>query len=260
MSPWQAALIPLAIVAVLGSIAFFIGYRGLFSDSADAPSGGPAPTRSPMRSPDAVAAGRDELRAEIAVSDRLIVRAAQERAILVHFIDVSAPGAAHTEEFLAALRRDFSERITFATRHFPASDDGRKGATALEAADRQGQLIPYLEALTLDIGQGIEEEIKGGNEGSGSNRSRELPEGQAHSWNEPGRYEELAGRLGLDTEQFARDMNDASTTAAIEADQANASRVGLTRAPALVLLDDRDDNTLTSLADFRRAVEHAASR
>ena len=72
-------------------------------------------------------------------------------------------------------------------------------------------------------------------------------------------YVGVARELGLDEEQFTRDMTDTATTTAIATDRAEATRAGITRAPALVLLDDQDHKNLTSLQDFRRAVEAVAN-
>jgi len=92
MSPWQAALIPLVIIAVLGSIAFFVGYRGIFSNERAyeveaLPTARPKPASSAQETKALIsedsAARRHELRAKVAVSNRLTSRAPHEQAILV---------------------------------------------------------------------------------------------------------------------------------------------------------------------------------
>ncbi|MHA7241432.1 DsbA family protein [Arthrobacter sp. TMS1-12-1] len=261
MSPWQAALIPLVIIAVLGSIAFFIGYRNLLSDErandADLPA---AATRRPIRaagthaqalSPEEASARREELRAKLAATDRLTIRAPQERAILVQFIDITAPGTTPIQEFLVELRQDFSERITFVARHFPSSDHAHLGAAALEAADRQGHFAPFLQVLTTRSAPTDHKAETSPSAVSGTHVAG-VPDGV----NE---YVRVARELGLDEGQFTRDMADTATATTITADRAEATRAGITRAPALVLLDDQNHKNLTSLQDFRRAVEAVAN-
>jgi hypothetical protein len=274
MSSWQAALIPLAIIAVLGSIAFFIGYRNLLSDERSneddqrtSPATGPRSAHSAQGqtalSPTEAVARRDELRARVLASDRLTTRAPQEHAVVVQYIDISVSKSTPIQTFVMELRRDFSDRITFVTRHFPTSDQGRVGAAALEAADRQGRFIPFLENLTAEPA-GRADKVRSARPAS----STASPPGTsaASSARTPREsvgardYVKVARRLGMDGGEFARTMADPVTAAAIDADRAEASRAGITRAPALVLLDDQDHDVLTSLEDFRRAVEAAANR
>ncbi len=167
-------------------------------------------------------------------------------------MDFYVPGAAQTQKFLTELHRDFSERITFVIRHFPMSDHSRLGAAALEAADRQRCAMPFLEAITQGSA-GREKDVPY------VSSSATLTSGGVGDPRETGEYADIAGRLGMDEKQFASDMESAATAAMIDADLAEATRAGVTRAPALVLLDGQDHNTLTSLEDFRRAVEVAAN-
>jgi hypothetical protein len=275
MSPWQAALIPLAIIAVLGSIAFFIGYRNLLSnDRPDDTEPAPATLR-PARpagqgttlTPAEVAARRNELRAKIAVSDRLTARASQEQAILVQFINIAAPGTTAIQDFVTDLRRDFSEHITFVARHFPTNDQARLAAAAIEAADRQGHLIPFLEHLITESASSQAGRVPAAHSGLPATTPAQLsagpligsPEGTVADV-ESRYYAEMARRLGMDGDEFTRVMVDPTTAAIIDADCAEADRAGITRAPSLILLDGQDHNALTTLQDFRLAVEAAANR
>ncbi len=249
MTPWIAAMIPLAIITVLGSIAFFIGYKGYLSSDRDDDDRDPgvAPTTS-RNSPTAGAApdprstdrGTQQaaVRAAIVANDRLVARASHERAVLVQFIDLYAPGTISTQEFLSNLRVDYSRRVTFAARHLPTSGQARLGAKALEAADRQNCFLPFLEAITL------------------SPEAQELP--RLHTPLTRDAYISVARELGLDSERFEADMQSPEVSALIDADRTEAARVGVTRAPALILLDDQNTNALTSLEDFREAVRLAA--
>lgn len=153
-------MIPLTIIVVLGSIAFLVGFKGYLSDDRDETDRNPKPSSTPAKSapgPRSVsdtssterATQLNTLRGTIVASDRLVSRASHERAVLVQFIDLHAPGTISIQEFLSNLRADYSRRVTFVARHLPTSDQAHMGATALEAADRQGCFLPFLEAITL---------------------------------------------------------------------------------------------------------------
>lgn len=250
MNPWFAAMIPLAIIVVLGSIAFFIGVKGYLSNDRDEtdrdPDPSPATLGNSRGSRPASAASSTEratqqnaLRDAIIASDRLVSRASHERAILVQFIDLYTPGTISIQEFLSNLRTDYSRRVTFVARHLPTNDQARLGAAALEAADRQGCFLPFLEAITLGPD------------------AQELP--RMHSRVTVDSYLRVARELGLDSERFETDMQSSDVQSLIDADRLEAARVGVTRAPALILLDDQNHNALTSLDDFREAVRLIAS-
>ncbi|WDF35027.1 thioredoxin domain-containing protein (plasmid) [Arthrobacter agilis] len=250
MNPWFAAMIPLAIIVVLGSIAFLVGFKGYLSDDRDEidrnpmPSStpaksGPGPRAAPNTSSTERATQLNTLRGTVVASDRLLSRASHERAVLVQFIDLYAPGTISIQEFLSNLRADYSRRVTFVARHLPTSDQAHLGATALEAADRQGCFLPFLEAITLGPD------------------AQELP--RLHSSVTMDTYLGVARELGLDSGRFEADMRSSDVQSLIEADRVEAAGVGVTRAPALILLDDQNHSALTSLDDFREAVRLAAS-
>ena len=249
MNPWIAAMIPLAIITVLGSIAFFIGYKGYLSSDRDDDDrdSDVAPTtskNSPIAGATSATKSTDRgtqqtvLRTAIVTSDRMVSRASHERAILVQFIDLYAPGTISTQEFLSNLQVDYSRRVTFVARHLPTSDQARLGAKALEAADRQNCFLPFLEKITLGP------------------EAQEFP--RLHTRVTMDAFVSVARELGLDSRRFEADMQSSEVRARIEADRIEAARVGVTRAPALILLDDQNHNALTSLDDFREAVRLAA--
>lgn len=250
MNPWLAAMIPLSIILVLGSIAFFIGIKGYLSNDRDEPDRDPEPSPTsskPSLSPGAEAdtglanraAQQAALRDAIMASDRLLARASHERAVLVQFIDLYAPGTISVQEFLSNLRTDYSRRVTFVARHLPSNDQALLGAAALEAAERQGCFLPFLEALTLD------------------EDAQELPRMRIRVTMDT--YVAIARELGLNAGRFEADMTSTEVQSLIEADRAEATRAGVSRAPALILLDDQNHNALTSLEDFREAVRLIAS-
>ena len=250
MNPWFAAMIPLAIILVLGSIAFIIGIKGYLSNDRDETDRTPAPAPTTSRrlsTPQAASDARlstheaelDALRGAIVASDRLVSRASHERAVLVQFIDLHAPGTISIQEFLLNLRTDYSRRVTFVARHLPTNDQARLGAAALEAADRQGCFLPFLEAITLGPD------------------AQEFP--RLHTSVTTDTYLAVARELGLDSTRFEADLQSSDVQSLIEADRVEAARVGVTRAPALILLDDQRHSALTSLDDFREAVRLVAS-
>ena len=248
MNPWFAAMIPLAIILVLGSIAFFIGIKGYWSndrydldqEAVPTPKQGDLAVRvSTDTDRTDRATQQDALRDAIAGTDRLVSRASYERAVLVQYIDLYAPGTISVQEFLSNRRTDYSRRVTFVARHLPTNDQARLGATALEAADRQDCFLPFLEAITLGPD------------------AQELPR-----LNQPitiDTYLAVARDLGLDSERFEADMLSSEVHSQIEADRREAALVGVMRAPALILLDDQSHSALTSLEDFREAVRLVTS-
>lgn len=250
MNPWLAAMIPLAIILVLGSIAFFIGFKGYLTTDRDEPNQVLEPSPTSSSSSPSLRAESDTgvadrkaqqvaLRDAVNGSDRLIERASHERGVLVQFIDLYAPRTRAIEEFLSNLRTDYSRRITFVARHLPSNDQAILGAAALEAADRQGCFLPFLEALTLDAD------------------AQNIP--RTHTHITMNTYLTVARELGLDIDRFEADMTSTEVQSLIEADRREAERVGVTRAPALILLDDHNHNALKSLEEFREAVRVVAS-
>ncbi|MUK02204.1 thioredoxin domain-containing protein [Vibrio cholerae] len=254
MNPWFAAMIPLSIILVLGSIAFFIGFKGYLSND-DGPQqrnltkarpttgssgSSTAPQTDRVDSADPIdQQAQQALRVSINASNRLTLRASHERAVLVQYIDLFAPGTLPVQEFLSNLRTDYSRRVTFVARHLPSDKQAHLGAAALEAADRQGRFIPFLEALTL-------------NRGTQGRLTQ-------HAAATVDTYLAIARDLRLDTDRFATDMGSSEVQELIEADRQEAVRAGVSRAPALILLDDQNHNALTSLDDFREAVRLVAT-
>ena len=249
MNAWVAALIPLGIIMVLGAVAFFSGYRQRplsRVDDTDEPhktvtTAKPMPAEGVTAS--ASTAGHDQLRKTIGTSDRLLSRAPDERAILVQFLDVEAPEAASVHRFIAELRHEFQERISFAARHFPATASGHTTAAALEAAERQGKFDDFLNEL-LPPDDRLEDPKK--TQGVASESLTE-------------KIDRIARELGMDSQRFAEDMASSSTAALIAKDRREAKAAGITHAPSLLLLDGRQHNVLTSLEDFRGTVADAAA-
>ncbi|MHA7284417.1 DsbA family protein [Arthrobacter sp. TMS2-4] len=245
MNPWLAALIPLGIIVVLGLVAFFIGYRQYLPDRTDQDSRGHGPKSSskPMSTSAMTDASlkHDQLREKISTSDRLLSRAVDERAVLVQFIDAGAPEAASVQKFVAELRQEFGDRISFAARHLPATEPSRIVSAALEAADRQGKFDDFLDALLAPTGRPAAAEV-----GGGPGTSVE-------------KLQRIACELEVDLQQFTADMESPSTAAVLAEDRKDAAAMGITRAPSFLLLDGRHHNIITSRENFHVAVAAAAA-
>lgn len=72
-------------------------------------------------------------------------------------------------------------------------------------------------------------------------------------------YVAVARELGLNAGRFEADTTSTEVRSLNKADQAEATRVGASRALVLILVDDQSHNALTSLENFRDAVRLVAS-
>ena len=125
---------------------------------------------------------------------------------IVEFSDFQCPFCARFhEETFPALRRLYGDRIqwVFVNRPFAAHQYARRAAIAAECATRQGRFWEYAEALFADqsdLGRGA--------------------------------VEDTAEAVGLDMEAFESCVADEATAGEVEADIAEANRLGVDGTPA----------------------------
>ena len=239
MNPWLAALIPIALIVLLGGIAFTAGRRK-------------QPLPSPPREPQNVTgnpaarkpeAGHDPLHATLKQtlrdSGRLVFRAPDERAMLIEFLDVG-PGSGSIYSYLRVLERDFGEHLSFAVRHLPTTEDAWAAAVALEAADKQGRFRDFLAALE-------------------NNRPGPVSTGRSKNTSVQQLLRETARDLALDLARFDADVADPRTMQQVEADRTEAHRAGVERGSTFFLLDGKSRQA-TSFDGFREQVADAVHR
>ena len=241
MSPWLYALIPLALVLVLGSAAFFLGYRGHFSDRPGGKSDAPAPVDFPRIRPVKAAPVMRE-------GSRVTSRASDERAVLVQFLDAESESCRAVHPFVEQLKEDFGQQVTFAVRHFPVSEQSFAAALALEAAgeqDRFDDLLEAIYAIPLEAPDGADTKISAGPEENSASAAL--------------KYRTIAESLGMDMPGFDAALNDRDMTWRVETDKIDGAALGISSPPSFFLLDGKEIRA-TTLAEFRQAIAEAASR
>ena len=239
MNPWLAALIPIALIVLLGGIAFIAGRR---KKALPAPpresrtvTGNPEPRKADV-GPDL---HHVILKQTLRDSGRLLFRAPDERAVLIQYLDVG-PGSGAIYSSLCALERDFGEHLSFAVRHLPSTEGAWASAVALEAADKQGRFRDFLAALE-------------------NNRSDPGTSGSSENTSAHQRLRGIARDLGLDLARFDADVADPRTMQQVEADRTEAHRAGVERGSTFFLLDGKSRQA-TSFDGFREHVADAVRR
>ena len=127
---------------------------------------------------------------------------------IIEYVNYQCPDVRSAEPLLAALRAEAGDRLRFEHRHLPLAKHARAmpAAEAVEAAGVQGAFWPMHDRL-LSPPLALED--------------ADLL-----------RY---AADLGLDTEQFAADLENHRHAGAVEADVANAREVNATTTPTLIV-------------------------
>lgn len=143
--------------------------------------------------------------------------AADGKVTLVEFLDFECEACGALYPALEQLRERYDGRVTFAIRYFP--NDGHfnamLAAQVVEAAAQQGKVEEmYKRMFETQKEWGEAQETK-----------RELFFG-------------FAEELGLDMEQFERDVDDPATVARIQADKEAGLALGVQGTPTLFLNDE----------------------
>jgi len=146
---------------------------------------------------------------------------------VVVFSEFECPFCQRSEATLRALAEQYGTRVRFAFKNhpLPMHPSARPAARAAFAAGEQGKFWEYHDALF------------------------------AHQDAlDPASLELRAKELGLDLERFRRVMADPRTDAALEADEAEATRLGVTGTPTF-FVNGRKLIGAQPLARFQAAVE-----
>jgi protein-disulfide isomerase len=170
--------------------------------------------------------------------DTHVLDDAGDAVVLVEFLDLECPACGAFYPYVQQLREEFAGEVTFAFRYFPLPSHGNavNAALAVESAHRQGQLEPMFDRIF-----------------STQSEWGESAESQAAL------FRQYAAELGLDLDQYDRDVADPTTLARIESDFEAGRLLGVNSTPSFFLNDERLE--LSSFEALRAAIEEAlASR
>jgi protein-disulfide isomerase len=123
---------------------------------------------------------------------------------LVEFSDFQCPFCSRVTGTLDQIQKTYGDRVRIVFKHLPLRMHSRAplAHAAAEAANRQGQFWEMHDRIFAN--------------------QRELTEEK---------YIEYAGQMGLDLDRFKKDMASASVKARVDADKAEAERLGVTGTP-----------------------------
>ncbi|MGP3926393.1 DsbA family protein [Streptomyces sp. 8N616] len=161
--------------------------------------------------------------------------ATPSRPVLDLWCELQCPDCRATLEDLRALRERYGEALELRLRHFPLEKHKHAyaAAQAAEEAAAQGRGWPYVEAVL-----GRTEELAA--------RGEPL-------------LVEVAGELGLDTEEMDTALIDGRHMLIVDADQAEGKAIGVTGTPTYVIGDERLDGG-KSQEGLRQRIEEIADR
>ena len=123
---------------------------------------------------------------------------------LVEFSDFQCPFCSRVTGTLDLIENTYGDKVRIVFKHLPLRMHSRAplAHAASEAANRQGRFWEMHDLIFAN--------------------QRELTEAK---------YIEYAGKIGLDVDRFKKDMVSASVKARVEADKAEAERLGVTGTP-----------------------------
>lgn len=160
---------------------------------------------------------------------------------LVEYGDVQCPSCAAVQPTLDELAKRYGDRVNFVYRHFPLTQihqNAEVGATAAEAAARQGKLFEMLDLLY-----------------SQQSSWATLPDAEARA-----RYVQFAKQLKLDVPRFEKDLSSDEVKAAVDADRASGDRAGVSGTPTFFLGGEVVQSIPRSVEEFSKLLDAALSK
>lgn len=160
----------------------------------------------------------------------------QAQVTVVEFSDPQCPACAAAASDVETILHEYQGQIKFVYRHFPLPMHAQAvpAAHAVEAAGRQGKFLSMLEAIF-------------------SNQDR-LKEGDSL-------FEEIAGSLDLNLEQFNNDRKSNDIANIIKHDAEAATKIGITATPTFFVngrtIDSQSNQPRIDL--LRQAINSALS-
>jgi protein-disulfide isomerase len=187
---------------------------------AEAPAKDPAP--SPRRGPDPAKAY--SVNTAGAPSKGGTAAAA---VTLIEFSDFQCPFCSRVTGTLDQIEKTYGDRVRIVFKHLPLRMHSRAPLAhkAAEAANRQGKFWEMHDLIFAN--------------------QRELSEAK---------YLEYAGQIGLDMGRFKKDLASASVKARVDADAAEAERLGVTGTPAF-FVNGYFLSGAKPFADFKRLID-----
>ncbi len=154
-------------------------------------------------------------------SEDHILQGSNSRVTLIEYLDFECEVCGTYYPLLKVLKNSFGENITFVVRYFPlpGHKNSMNAALSVEAAAKQGKFWEMHDKLF--------ENQKIWGEGAISN---------------PQIFANYAKEIGLDMEQYTKDLNDPSTLARIERDKDSGKKLGVSGTPSFFLEGERIPN------------------
>lgn len=154
------------------------------------------------------------------------------------FSDMQCPQCARYEPMVKSVRTEFGDKTRFVIRHFPLSghEHAMLAACAAEAAANQHKFWEMVEALYKTQWMWAR-----------APAPRSILVDQAKS-------------VGLDVDQFQKDLDDDTLRERIGADQEHARAVGVKTAPSVVINGYNLPNTEFNENGFRAAIKAALAK
>lgn len=134
------------------------------------------------------------------------------KATLVEFLDYECPACAAMAPTIERIKQEYGDRVQVVIRSYPLHRNSVLAAKAADAAGRQGK---YEGMHTMLFEQ----------QRAWANMTQPPTE----------IFVDYANRLGLNVEQFRRDLNDPALDAKVRRDEADAKAVGATGTPTFFL-------------------------
>jgi protein-disulfide isomerase len=180
----------------------------------------------------AIGASRDEARAAN------VLGPANAPVTIEFFSDLQCPQCARYEPMVKGLKTEFGDKVRIVLRHFPlkAHEHALIAAYAAEAAANQGHFWQMAEALYRTQWMWAR-----------------APAPQSI-------FKDQAKELGLDIDQFEKDMESSECHERIAADEAHGQSIGVKTAPSVVINGYNIPNSDFSENGFRAAIKAALAK
>ncbi|MFC7339882.1 DsbA family protein [Saccharopolyspora griseoalba] len=176
-----------------------------------------------------------------------------DEVTVVEFLDYQCPSCASFYRNLTKqIEREYAGRITFVPRSFPLDmhELGMPAARAAEAAALQGKYQEMYHAL-FDNYESWAVAADGQN----------LSEDREHA---SAQFDRFARQIGLDLEQFHRDMASPQVTERIERDKADGKKAGVSGTPTIFINGRQFEPSGETFQDvgnqFRAALDEELAR
>ncbi len=167
------------------------------------------------------------------VSDDYVKGNKEAKVTIVEYLDFECEACGAYYPVVKSLMTEFGQDVRFVTRYFPlpGHKNSMTSASAVEAAAKQGKYWEMYDLLFTE------------QRSWGEKKSAE-----------PKTFEEYAKKLGLNMEQYARDVNSKETKARIERDKNAGTRLGISGTPTFFVNGSKIPNP-KGLEDFKTFIK-----